>query len=121
VTDGRYKLAVNLLTSDEFYDNLEDPGEMNNLINAEAYAKIRNRMHDALLDWMNETRDPFRGYYWETRPWRTDARPAAWDYTGMTRQRATESGETKQLDYITGLPYKNRIRKKGIVEKDVEK
>ena len=47
---------------------------------------------------------------------RADARPATWDYTGMTRQRATEPGETEQPDYMTGLPYKKRIRQKGVFE-----
>ena len=118
VTDGRYKLSVNLLTSDELYDTDNDPGEMNNLINDENYVEIRDRMHDRLLEWMNETRDPFRGYYWERRPWRKNARPASWDYTGMTRQRATEEGETVQLDYMTGLPFNKRTRKKGEFEEN---
>ena len=61
---------------------------------------------------MNETRDPFRGYYWERRPWRTDARPATWDYTGMTRQRENEEYEHRQLDYATGLAMKEATRKK---------
>jgi len=60
-------------------------------------------LHDKLLDWMNRTRDPFRGYYWERRPWQTDAGPAAWPCSGMTRQRMIESGEPQQLDYNTGV------------------
>jgi uncharacterized sulfatase len=61
---------------------------------------------------MNATRDPFRGYYWERRPWRTDARPADWDYTGMTRQRLSDGFEPVQLDYKTGLEIKEAVRKK---------
>ncbi len=118
VTDGRYKLVVNLLTTDELYDNENDPGEMKNQIINKNYMEIRNKLHDVLLKWMNDTRDPFRGYYWERRPWRTDARPATWDYTGMTRQRAIEAEETGQLDYLTGLPYEKRIRGKGVIKKD---
>jgi uncharacterized sulfatase len=110
VTDGRYKLTVNLLTSDELYDVKNDPGEMLNLINDEKYIDIRNSLHDKILGWMNETRDPFRGYYWERRPWREDAVEATWDYTRMTRQRHTEKGETNQLDYSTGLPIKEFTR-----------
>ncbi len=117
VTDGRYKLIVNLLTSDELYDTEDDPGEMNNLINKENFAKTRNRLHDAMLNRMNETRDPFRGYYWEKRSWRKDARPATWDYTGMTRQRHTEEDETNQLDYMTGLPVTELTRVKGKLDK----
>ncbi|MGC8780773.1 MAG: sulfatase/phosphatase domain-containing protein, partial [Anaerolineae bacterium] len=112
VRDGRYKLVVNLLTSDELYDLEEDPFEMRNLIFSPDHAAIRNRLHDRLLDWMNDTRDPFRGYYWERRPWRDDARPATWDYTGMTRQREEPDYEPRQLDYATGLEMTEAVRKK---------
>lgn len=114
VFDGRYKLVINLLTTDELYDLQEDPGEMNNLINSEEHISIRNSLHDKILDWMNRTRDPFRGYYWERRPWRTDARPATWDYTGYTRQRENEEYEPRQLDYDTGLEMKEAVRPKII-------
>lgn len=113
VFDGRYKLVINLLVTDELYDLQDDPGEINNLINSEKHATIRNSLHDSLLEWMNNTRDPFRGYYWERRPWRTDARPATWDYTGMTRQRENEEYEPRQLDYETGLEMTEAVRPKG--------
>ena len=112
VFDGRHKLVINLLTSDELYDLQSDPPEMNNLIESAAHAAIRDALHDRLLDWMNRTRDPFRGYYWERRPWRTDARPATWRYTAMTRQRENEDDEPRQLDYDTGLPMKEATRPK---------
>jgi uncharacterized sulfatase len=112
VFDGRHKLVVNLLSSDELYDLEEDPGEITNLIDSEARAAVRDRLHDRLLEWMNGTRDPFRGYYWERRPWRADARPATWDYTLMTRQRENEEYEPRQLDYRTGLPMKEAVRLK---------
>jgi uncharacterized sulfatase len=110
--DERYKLVINLLTSDELYDLDEDPYEMKNLINSEEHAKIRDGLHDKLLDWMNRTRDPFRGYYWERRPWRKDAKDATWAYTGMTRQRENEEYEPRQLDYDTGLEITEAQRKK---------
>jgi uncharacterized sulfatase len=97
IFDGRYKLVINLLATDELYDVETDSQEMINLIESEAHQHIRNRLHDALLDWMNDTRDPFRGYYWERRPWRSDARPPSWDYTGMTRQREHEEYEPRQF------------------------
>ncbi len=112
VFDGRYKLVINLLISDELYDLLNDPDEMTNLIESTAHITIRNVLHDRLLEWMNSTRDPFRGYYWESRPWRTDARPATWSYTGMTRQREDEAYEPRQLDYDTGLEMTEATRKK---------
>ena len=110
--DGRYKLAINLLCTDELYDLKTDPEELNNLIGSGAHAEIRNRLHDRLIDWMNTTRDPFRGYYWERRPWRTDARPATWKHTGMTRQREDEEYEPRQLDYHTGLEMETAVRAK---------
>lgn len=111
--DGRYKMSINLLSSDELYDLETDPGEMINLIDSPDHAEIRDRLHDRILDWMNDTRDPFRGYYWERRPWRTDARAASWDYTLMTRQRENEEYEPRQLDYGTGLEMGEAVRKKG--------
>jgi uncharacterized sulfatase len=112
VFDGRHKLVINLLTSDELYDLSLDPHEMKNLIAAPEHAPIRDALHDRLLNWMNQTRDPFRGYYWERRPWRQDARPATWAYTGCTRQREHEEYEPRQLDYDTGLPMTAAVRSK---------
>jgi len=110
--DGRYKLVINLLATDELYDLAADPEEMTNLIDSPDHAAVRDRLHDRVLDWMNDTRDPFRGYYWERRPWRKDARPATWGYTGMTRQRENEEYEPRQLDYNTGLDMTEAVRKK---------
>jgi uncharacterized sulfatase len=112
VFDGRYKLAINLLSADELYDLDADPQETINLIASSDHHEVRDRLHDVLLDWMNTSRDPFRGYYWERRPWRGDARPATWDYTGMTRQREHEEYEPRQLDYATGLEIKEATRPK---------
>ena len=114
VFDGRYKLTINLLSTDELYDLKEDPHECHNLILCEETAKKRDELHDHLLDWMNRTRDPFRGYYWERRPWRKDAREATWAYTGWTRQRENEEYEPRQYDYDTGLPMKEASRKKRL-------
>ena len=112
VYDGKYKLCVNLLSTDEMYDLENDPFEMNNLIEAEETAEIRDALHERLLDWMNETRDPFRGYYWRQRPWRKDPFEATWRYTGYTRQRENDEYETRQLDYTTGLEMENATREK---------
>jgi arylsulfatase A-like enzyme len=109
--DGRYKLSINLLSTDELYDLKSDPAEMNNLINSPLHAAIRDRLHDAILANMNNTRDPFRGYYWERRPWRKDASPATWRYTSITRQREDEDYEPRQLCYYDGLPMKESVRK----------
>ncbi len=111
VFDGRYKLAVNLLDTDELYDLETDPDEMHNLIGSPAHAGRRNQLHDLVVDWMNRTRDPFRGYYWERRPWRPD-KAASWNNAGMTRQREDDGYEPRQLVYETGLEMKESVRKK---------
>lgn len=109
--DGRYKLSINLLSTDERYDLSEDPSEMVNLIDHPEAADVRDHLHDRILNWMNETRDPFRGYYWHDRPWRRDAPGKTWNYTGYTRQREHEEYEPRQLDYDTGLEIKESNRK----------
>ncbi|HUV38043.1 MAG TPA: sulfatase-like hydrolase/transferase, partial [Planctomycetota bacterium] len=112
VTDGRYKLVVNLLDTDELYDLANDPHEMTNLIDSSEHAKVRDALHDRLLLWMDETRDVMRGYHWRCRPWRPDAKPT-WDGSGKTRQVENEEYEDRQLDYNTGLPMTEATRSKG--------
>lgn len=102
VCDGRYKLAINLMTSDELYDLHTDPSEMVNLIDSKPHAAIRNDLHDRLLNWMNVSRDPFRGYYWGRRAWRPDF-PVTWANAGYTRQREDDGYLPRELDYDTGL------------------
>ncbi|MEU2433294.1 sulfatase/phosphatase domain-containing protein [Streptomyces sp. NPDC007861] len=111
IHDGRHKLVVNLLSDDELYDLESDPGEMRNLITDPAHTRIRDGLHDRLLAWMNDTRDPFRGSCWERRPWRTDAREATWAYDGMTRQRPDDPGcQPRMLGYTTGLEMTETVR-----------
>jgi uncharacterized sulfatase len=112
IVDGRYKLSIHVMTTDELYDLQADPSEMNNLIDSPAHAALRNALHDKLLAQMNDTRDPFRGYYWGRRAWRPDF-PVSWDNAGMTRQRETDGYLPRQLDYDTGLPMKSATRPKS--------
>jgi len=74
LTDGRFKLAINLLDTDEFYDLQEDPYEMTNRISDLALAAVRDRLHDALLAEMDRIRDTARSYRWAHRPWRSAPR-----------------------------------------------
>ncbi len=111
ITD-EYKLALHLLDRDEFYVTRDDPHDMVNRIDDDSLTDARNGLHDTLLDWMNRTRDPFRGYQWVCRPWRTDRRPS-WAVDGYTRQRENDPGEYRQLDYSTGLTMESAVRKKG--------
>lgn len=112
VFDGRYKLTVNLLTSDELYDLQEDRQEMHNLIETPGYEQVRGRLHQVLLDHMGETRDPFRGYYWEERPWNRITEYKTWGNRLMTRQRENEEYEPRQLDYATGMDMTEAVRRK---------
>ena len=109
----RYKLVVNLLDTDEFYDMQSDPDELKNLINDPGYTEARNRLHDALLDNMDRTRDLYRGYQWAARPWRGDKQPD-WENAGFTRQRENEEYEPRQLDYDSGLPIVSAVRRKRL-------
>lgn len=109
VFDGKHKLVINLIDSDELYDLEKDPEEMVNLIGSAEYAEVRNHLHDRLLQWINDSRDPFRGYCWECRPWRTD-RVARWDWTEKTRQREEDGYEPRSIDYDTGLPMETSVR-----------
>ncbi len=67
--DGRHKLVINLLDTDEFYDLQDDPYEMQNSIDDPAYKDVRDALHDALLDQLQKTRDPIRSAAWVYRPW----------------------------------------------------
>ncbi len=71
VTDGRYKLVLNMLETDEFYDLRDDPYELENQIGSGAYAGIRDHLHDVLLDFMDDITDPLRSYVWGHREWRS--------------------------------------------------
>lgn len=118
VTD-RYKLALHLTDMDELYDIEKDPYNLNNLINHPDYAAIRNELHDMILNWMNETRDPFRGYQWKCRSWRTEYAPE-WEVDGWTRQYDNDPGEYRQKEYETGLEMleASRFKKKSNDTKD---
>ena len=104
---GPFKLVINLLhgdvehPGDELYDLEQDPAEVHNLIVDPDYAPIRDRMHDQLLDWMYDKRDPFRGPCWERRPWRKTRRL---QWRGQFRPRPADGYAPQVLDYDTGLP-----------------
>ena len=107
----RYKLCEFLLDKDEFFDDVTDPYELENLIEDEEYRSIRDEMHEALMKEMNDTRDPFRGYQWRYRYWCPEDK-SDWECDGYTRQRPAGIGEIKQLDYETGLEIKENVRPK---------
>mgnify|MGYP001135506930 CR=1 FL=1 len=97
----RFKLVLNLFTSDELYDRQHDPDEMHNLIDDPNYAAERDALHDELLDYMDKIRDPFRSYQWFCRPWRADAAPR---WMGAFRPRPDDGYSPVVRDYDTGMP-----------------
>lgn len=101
VIQGPYKLVINLHYTDELYDLAEDPGEVHNLIADPDHAPVRDALHDRLLAWMDEKRDPFRGPIWERRPWR-DSRRLRW--RGKFRPRPADGYAPPVRDYDTGMP-----------------
>lgn len=86
VRNERYKLAINLLDTDELYDLVEDPHETKNLINDPAHAEIRNDLHGRIVAEMERVRDPFRAFAWDIRPWNKLREPFYWG--GMNRRPA---------------------------------
>jgi arylsulfatase A-like enzyme len=54
---GRYKYVRRLYESDEFYDLVEDPGEMHNRIDDPALAEVRAQLSDRMLTFFLETGD----------------------------------------------------------------
>lgn len=99
---GDYKLVINLLEDrDELYNLREDPAELHNRIDNPADAATRDRMHDELLDYMNQIIDPFRGYCWERRPWRSSRR---FGWTGQWRPYPEDGYAPPIRDYRTGRP-----------------
>jgi uncharacterized sulfatase len=103
IMKDNYKLVINLLHTDEFYDLEKDPGEVKNLIDVPEFSSIRDAMHRDLLDWMYQKRDPFRGPEWERRPWQKQ-RTLKWN--GMFRPRPADGYAKSVLDYDTGKPTK---------------
>ncbi len=100
IRDG-YKLALNLLSTDELYHLASDPAELVNRIDDPAHAAARDRLHAALLAWMDERRDPLRGPVWAQRPW---ARPVSASWNGPYRPRRADGVWPVELNYSTGKP-----------------
>ncbi|MBN1935576.1 MAG: sulfatase-like hydrolase/transferase [Anaerolineae bacterium] len=101
IVAGDYKLAINLHYTDELYNLARDPAECENLIDHPDHVGIRNALHDRLLDWMYDKRDPFRGPCWERRPW-CNTRRLSW--RGGFRPRPADGYAPVVRDYDTGMP-----------------
>ncbi len=99
VTDD-FKLVLNLFTSDELYDRRNDPNEMHNPIDDIHFADVRSKMHDALLDYMDKIRDPFRSYNGTCVRGAKMHNRAGWAF----RPRPQDGYSPVVRDYDTGLP-----------------
>jgi uncharacterized sulfatase len=103
LVSGNYKLVINMLSQDEFYDLERDPNEIDNLIHDPNYSEIRNRLHTQLINWMNDKRDPFRGPSWERRLWSNSNRLK---WMGNFRPRPADGYAPEVRYYDTGMPAK---------------
>ena len=101
IVRGPHKLVVSLLATDELYDLEKDPGETRNVIAEPAYAGIRDRLHDELVEWMYVHRDSFRTPLWETRPW-SRARRFADEPASKMRTTPWNGLDGKAKGYDTG-------------------
>lgn len=99
IRKGGMKLVINLLDTDELYNMDADPAELRNLINDPDYENSRDALHDELLNWMYERRDPFRSPQWERRPWRKSRQFGWW---GEYRLIPQDGYITDIRDYFTG-------------------
>ncbi|MBD3308171.1 sulfatase-like hydrolase/transferase, partial [candidate division KSB3 bacterium] len=100
IVNDRYKLVLNLLYTDELYDLQADPDEINNQIENPELVEVRNDLHKKLLEWMDETRDPFRGPEWEYRCWN---HPENLKWPKGKHPRPEDQYHQPVLDYLTGL------------------
>ncbi|RQG92948.1 DUF4976 domain-containing protein [Natrarchaeobius halalkaliphilus] len=62
VRTTRYKYVYNGPDVDELYDLEADPGELQNLIDHPDYEAVRHGMRERLIEWMDDTNDPNRGW-----------------------------------------------------------
>jgi uncharacterized sulfatase len=96
---SEWKLALHEHSGDELYHLAGDRHELRNLIADPDRATVRDAMHDRLLAWMDERRDPWRGESWHSRPWRRrDHR--SWKLP--SRPNPPDGLAPDYLDYDTG-------------------
>ena len=117
--NDRHKLSINLLDTDELYDNENDPYEMKNRINDPECGDVRRELHEKILACMNRTLDPLRGYQWLRRPWRKDVTSVSFDNEEYIRLQENEEGEPRPISYDTGLEMVAAVRKDLTMANDV--
>jgi uncharacterized sulfatase len=128
IRKGTLKLIINLFDIDELYDLEKDPYELENLIYDSDYTVERNNLHRELLSWMNDRRDPFRGWCWQERKWNSgitqshsgheqkpidssnNSKERSW--CGLQRYRPDDGFRPPVLDYFSGRPADGKTSKK---------
>jgi uncharacterized sulfatase len=98
-----WKLVINLHRTDELYNLVEDPHELTNRIEDPEAAEQRDRLHQELIDWMDDHVDPQRGVPWQRRAWR-DGSQDAWTFRAMTRPVPDDGARPPYQDYDSGKP-----------------
>jgi len=96
---GDWKFAIHEHSGDELYHLAADRHEQVNHITDPACADVRDAMHDRLLRWMDERRDPWRGQSWYARDWR---RRAHRGWSLPSRPNPADGVAPTYLDYDTG-------------------
>ena len=84
VCNGRYKLVINLMTTDEFYDLETDPGELTNLIDSAPHCLDPQRSSRPSYPLDERIARPHSAVTTRgRRPWRPSFRET-WANAGMT-------------------------------------
>lgn len=96
---GKWKLVINLLETDELYNLEVDSAELQNLIHDSDSEVARDNLHDELLQWMYEHRDPFRSPAWERRTWR---KRRSYGWWGEFRHVPDDGYGPPTRDYFSG-------------------
>ena len=96
-----WKFALHEHSGDELYDLAGDRHELVNHITDPSCTAVRDAMHDRLLGWMDERRDPWRGESWYSRAWRTRAH-RGWRLP--SRPNPADGVAPSYLDYDSGEP-----------------
>lgn len=102
-----WKFALHEHSGDELYHLASDRHERTNRLLDGDSAPVRDAMHDRLLTWMDERRDPWRGESWYSRPWRQRSH-RGWKLP--SRPNPADGVAPTYLDYDTGEPTRGTHR-----------
>ncbi len=98
---AEWKLSLHERHGDELIHLPGDPHELVNRIADPAAVAQRDAMHDRLLAWMDERRDPLRGGSWRQRAWRQVGEVP---FRAPSRPNPADGLAPDYRDYDTGEP-----------------